>query len=45
MELRQLQVGLVNYVEKMNSGFQVGLVNIIRNSDIPVLPIFNFLFE
>ena len=36
------QIGLVNYAERVDSGLQIGLVNIISEDGwLPVLPIVN----
>ena len=43
-ELHGAQVGLVNYTEDCPSGFQIGLVNIILQNKIPVLPFVNAYF-
>ena len=44
-KVRGCQIGLVNYAEEMESGLQIGLVNVIsRNGWLPVLPIVNGRF-
>ena len=43
-ELRGAQLGLVNYAGACSAGFQVGLVNLILDNQIPFLPIFNCYF-
>lgn len=43
-ELHGAQIGLVNYTEFCKGGFQIGLVNIIRQNKVPVLPIANCYF-
>jgi hypothetical protein len=43
-ELRGAQIGLVNYASTCSAGFQLGLVNLIMDNQIPVLPIFNCYF-
>ena len=43
-ELHGAQIGLVNYTELCPAGFQIGLVNIIRQNKVPVLPIANCYF-
>ena len=43
--VRGCQLGLFNYAEEMESGLQIGLVNVIsRNGWLPVLPIVNGRF-
>ncbi|MDD5208453.1 MAG: hypothetical protein PHV36_03640 [Elusimicrobiales bacterium] len=39
-----LQFGLVNYAAAMGKGLQLGLVNVIRNSTLPVMVIANARF-
>lgn len=39
-----LQLGLVNYASACDHGIQIGLVNIIMDNQIPVLPIVNWYF-
>ncbi len=41
-ELSGLQIGVVNHVSACNRGFQIGLVNIIMDNQIPILPIVNW---
>ena len=43
-ELRGAQVGLVNWSSTCSAGFQVGLVNIIADNQIPFIPIVNAYF-
>lgn len=43
-DLHGAQIGLVNYTELCPGGFQIGLVNIIRQNKVPVLPIANCYF-
>lgn len=43
-ELRGAQLGIVNYAATCSAGFQVGLVNMIMDNEIPVLPLFNCYF-
>ena len=43
LETSGVQIGLVNYTSFM-VGFQIGIVNIIRESVIPFFPIVNFCF-
>ena len=38
------QIGVVNYAKECPWGFQIGLVNIIMENVIPVLPIVNASF-
>ncbi|MCX5784984.1 MAG: hypothetical protein NTX59_04800 [Elusimicrobia bacterium] len=38
------QLGFVNYAENMSKGLQIGLVNIIKNSTLPVMVIVNARF-
>lgn len=39
-----LQLGLVNYASACDHGLQIGLVNIIMDNKVPVLPIVNWYF-
>lgn len=39
-----LQLGLVNYASACDHGMQIGLVNIIMDNQIPVLPFVNWYF-
>lgn len=39
-----LQLGLVNYASACDHGLQIGLVNIIMDNQVPVLPIVNWYF-
>ena len=43
-ELHDCQVGIVNFAKECPWGFQIGLVNIIMENVIPVLPIVNASF-
>ncbi len=43
LEMTGVQIGLVNYTDFM-IGFQIGIVNIIRESIVPFFPIVNFCF-
>ncbi len=43
-ELRGAQLGLVNWASTCSAGFQVGLVNIIADNQIPFIPIVNAYF-
>ena len=43
-ELRGAQLGLVNYAATASAGFQVGLVNLIMDNEVPFIPIFNCYF-
>lgn len=43
-ELHGAQIALVNYTEACPSGFQIGLVNIIMQNEIKVLPFVNGYF-
>ncbi len=43
-ELRGAQLGLVNYAATCSAGFQVGLVNLIMDNEVPFIPIFNCYF-
>ena len=43
--MRGLQLGIVNYAERLNKGLQIGLVNIAANGFLPVFIITNFNFE
>lgn len=43
-ELRGAQLGIVNYASTCSAGFQVGLVNMIMDNEVPVLPFFNCYF-
>ena len=40
----RLQLGLVNWASTCSAGFQVGLVNIIADNQIPFIPIVNAYF-
>lgn len=42
--VKGFQVGFINYTENMESGLQIGLVNIFTNGKLPVLPIINGKF-
>ena len=43
--LKGLQLGIVNYAERLDGGLQIGLVNYAANSDLyKVLPIVNWQF-
>ena len=43
-ELRGAQIGIVNYAATCSAGFQIGLVNLIMDNQVPFLPIFNCYF-
>ena len=43
-DLRGAQLGLVNWASTCSAGFQVGLVNIIADNQIPFIPIVNAYF-
>lgn len=43
-DLRGAQIGLVNWASTCSAGFQVGLVNIIADNQIPFIPIVNAYF-
>lgn len=43
-ELRGAQIGVVNYAATCSAGFQIGLVNLIMDNEVPFLPIFNCYF-
>lgn len=43
-KLNGLQLGFINYTEVMSTGLQIGLVNIIRNSKLPIMVIANARF-
>ena len=43
-ELHGAQIGIVNFAKECPWGFQIGLVNIIMENVIPVLPIVNASF-
>lgn len=43
-ELRGAQIGIVNYAATCSGGFQIGLVNLIMDNQVPFLPIFNCYF-
>ena len=43
-ELRGAQLGIVNYAATCSAGFQIGLVNLIMDNQVPFLPIFNCYF-
>ena len=43
-ELRGAQIGIVNYAATCSAGFQIGLVNMIMDNQVPFLPIFNCYF-
>ncbi len=43
-ELRGAQLGLVNYAATCSAGFQIGLVNLIMDNQVPFIPIFNCYF-
>ena len=43
-ELRGAQLGIVNYAATCSAGFQIGLVNLIMDNEVPFLPIFNCYF-
>lgn len=43
-DLRGAQIGLVNYASVCSAGFQVGLVNLIMDNQVPFIPIFNCYF-
>ena len=43
-ELHGCQLGIVNYATECPWGFQIGLVNIIMDNQLKVLPIINFYF-
>ncbi len=43
-ELRGAQLGLFNYASTCTAGFQVGLVNLIMDNQIPFIPIINAYF-
>ena len=38
------QIGIVNYAATCSAGFQIGLVNLIMDNEVPFLPIFNCYF-
>ncbi len=43
--IRGVQLGFVNWAERLDGGIQIGFVNYARNSDIfPILPIVNWQF-
>ena len=42
--VKGFQIGLVNYTENMESGLQIGFVNVFTNGKLPVLPIINGKF-
>jgi len=44
-EVTGLQLGVVNYAERLNKGLQLGLVNIAKNGFLPVFVIVNFNFS
>ena len=37
-------IGIVNYAATCSAGFQIGLVNLIMDNQVPFLPIFNCYF-
>lgn len=39
-----LQFGVINYARRMTSGVQVGVINVIENSNVPFFPIVNWKF-
>lgn len=43
-ELRGAQLGIVNWASTCSAGFQVGIVNIIADNQIPFIPILNAYF-
>ena len=43
-DLRGAQLGLINWASTCSAGFQVGLVNIIADNQIPFIPILNAYF-
>ena len=43
-ELRGAQIGIINYAATCSAGFQIGLVNMIMDNQVPFLPIFNCYF-
>lgn len=43
-ELHGAQIGIVNYAEMCPGGFQIGLVNIIMQNQVPLIPFFNCYF-
>ncbi len=43
-ELRGAQLGILNYASTCSAGFQVGLVNLIMDNQIPFFPIVNAYF-
>ena len=43
-DLRGAQLGLINYAATCTAGFQIGLLNIITDNQVPFLPIFNCCF-
>ena len=43
-DLRGAQIGLVNWSSTCSAGFQVGLVNIIADNQIPFIPFVNAYF-
>ena len=43
-ELRGAQLGIVNYAATCSAGFQIGIVNLIMDNEVPFLPIFNCYF-
>lgn len=43
--VKGLQLGFVNWAERLDGGLQIGLVNYAKNSDLfPILPIVNWQF-
>lgn len=43
-ELHGAQIGIVNFADNCEWGFQIGIVNIIMSNQLKVLPIINFYF-
>ena len=43
-ELHGAEMGLVNYAEKCNGGFKLGLLNFIMDNRIPLVPLLNLYF-
>lgn len=43
-DLRGAQIGIVNYAATCSAGFQIGLVNLIMDNEVPFIPIFNCYF-
>lgn len=43
-DLRGAQLSLINYAATCSAGFQIGLVNLIMDNQVPFIPIFNCYF-